>query len=96
MHCCYSNRRIGCACLAFGATSSSSLGSRAITIIFTTYQSMISTVSTALEYGISYLARNNVVGMCLVMVGCNDDRFVSFFGIDDKIDEHLHSRSIHN
>merc|ERR1712194_172821 len=72
--------------LAFGTTSSSS-GSRTITIIFVKDQSMISTISTTSEYDISSLVWSDVVGKCLV-TGCkNDDRFVRFFGIDEKMDE---------
>merc|ERR1712194_580777 len=73
--------------LAFATTSSSSSGNRTITIIFVKDQSMISTISTTLEYDISSLVWSDVVGKCLV-TGCkNDDRFVRFFGIDEKMDE---------
>ena len=48
---------------------------------------MISTASTTLEYDLHSLATIDVVGKCLVMVGHeNDDRLVSFFGVDEKMD----------
>ena len=71
--------------------TSSSLYSHTITVFFIMkYQSIVSTMSTALEHGISSLVRSEAVGECLVVVGHeNNDRFVRVFSIDEAMDDSI-------